>query len=57
MAMIPCPECKLYISDKAEFCVHCGLPKPGLYLKSYIAPKLSVIETVKINIDDYTKKK
>ena len=57
MAMIPCPECKLYISDKAEFCVHCGLPKPGLYLKSYIALKLSVIETVKINIDDYTKKK
>ncbi len=28
MALIPCPECQKEISDKAEFCVHCGYPMP-----------------------------
>lgn len=27
MALINCPECKKQISDKAECCPHCGLPK------------------------------
>ncbi|MEN6316068.1 MAG: UvrD-helicase domain-containing protein [Clostridiaceae bacterium] len=27
MALIYCPECKKQISDKAEACPHCGLPK------------------------------
>ncbi|KAF5055279.1 ATP-dependent DNA helicase Rep [anaerobic digester metagenome] len=26
MPMITCPECKRQISDKADFCPHCGLP-------------------------------
>ena len=26
MALINCPECQKSISDKAEFCPHCGLP-------------------------------
>ncbi len=26
MALILCPECKNQISDKSEFCPHCGLP-------------------------------
>ena len=26
MAMTKCPECKKEISDRAEFCPHCGLP-------------------------------
>ncbi len=31
MALIKCPECKKKISDKAEFCPHCGLPKAYFY--------------------------
>ena len=26
MALIKCPECGKEISDKAEFCPHCGCP-------------------------------
>lgn len=26
MALIPCPECKREISDRAQACPHCGLP-------------------------------
>ena len=26
MALFPCPECNENISDKAEYCPHCGLP-------------------------------
>ena len=26
MSLMKCPECKREISDKAEFCPHCGLP-------------------------------
>ena len=26
MALIPCPECKREISDRAESCPHCGCP-------------------------------
>lgn len=26
MSLIKCPECQNSISDKAEFCPHCGLP-------------------------------
>lgn len=26
MALIKCPECGKEISDKAELCIHCGLP-------------------------------
>lgn len=32
MALIYCPECKKQISDKAEACPHCGLPR------AYFAP-------------------
>lgn len=32
MALIYCPECKKQISDRAEYCPHCGLPK------TYFAP-------------------
>jgi hypothetical protein len=28
MALIPCPECKKPISDKAKCCPHCGFPMP-----------------------------
>src|SRR5450759_5160708 len=27
MALINCPECNKQISDRAEICPHCGLPK------------------------------
>ena len=27
MAMITCPECSNRISDRAEICPHCGLPR------------------------------
>ena len=26
MALIKCPECGKEISDRAEVCIHCGLP-------------------------------
>jgi len=26
MALINCPECSKQVSDKAEFCIHCGYP-------------------------------
>ncbi len=28
----PCPRCKRLISIKTDRCIHCGLPKPGIYL-------------------------
>lgn len=28
----PCPRCKRLISINADSCIHCGLPKPGIYL-------------------------
>ena len=31
MALIKCPECQNSISDKAEFCPHCGLPAEYLH--------------------------
>ena len=37
MAMIKCPECGNMVSDKAQSCIHCGLP-------------LNVSKTVKIKI-------
>ena len=27
MALIDCPECRKKISNKAEYCPNCGLPK------------------------------
>jgi len=33
MPLIPCPECKKKISDRADFCPHCGLP--AKYFKSF----------------------
>lgn len=26
MALIVCPECGKEVSDKSEFCIHCGYP-------------------------------
>ncbi|HAU32279.1 MAG: hypothetical protein XD78_1630 [Desulfotomaculum sp. 46_296] len=34
MALIYCPECKKQISDKAESCPHCGLPRAYFTQKS-----------------------
>lgn len=30
MALIICPECKKEISDKSNFCIHCGYPLENL---------------------------
>lgn len=33
MPLIPCPECKQKVSDKAEKCSNCGLPFPAKHVK------------------------
>lgn len=48
MALYPCPECKREISDKAEFCPHCGYKiekKPERYLISCPNCKRDVTST------------
>lgn len=43
MALIYCPECKKQISDKAEACPHCGLPK-SYFISSETAEGVSTDE-------------
>lgn len=31
MSLIKCPECQKEISDKAEICIHCGMPIKNLH--------------------------
>lgn len=30
MALVPCPECGLEVSEKSEKCIHCGYPLDGI---------------------------
>ena len=46
MALIMCPECGKSISDKAEYCPHCGIPA-----KYFPKPEQSADN--KFNEDDY----
>ena len=44
MSLIKCPECQKSISDKAEFCPHCGLPA-----EYFLAASATAAEPVKDN--------
>lgn len=48
MALIYCPECKKQISDKADYCPHCGLPK------RYFAQQHDQAKPVTVKKDDET---
>ena len=45
MALIYCPECKKQISDKADYCPHCGLPQ------KYYAPIMENEKIISAKID------
>ena len=54
MALIKCPECEKQISDKAEACIHCGLP--ASYFTQTLEGKESKIEEPNSNNDvDYNE--
>ena len=51
MALINCPECQKSISDKAEFCPHCGLPA-----EYFLAAGATAAEPVKDNTPQSSSK-
>ncbi|MBN1623732.1 MAG: UvrD-helicase domain-containing protein [Clostridia bacterium] len=38
MSLMKCPECEREISDRAEFCPHCGLPSQFFHIEDEKAP-------------------
>ncbi len=46
MALTICPECKGKVSDKAEFCPHCGLPKKYILLQQTETENEKLIDLV-----------
>lgn len=46
MALTICPECKGKVSDRAEFCPHCGLPKKYILLQQTETENEKLIDLV-----------
>ena len=53
MALIECPECGKEISDRAEFCPHCGLPSAFFIEKPKTVVKKNKNLEIKNAIDDF----
>ncbi|MDB6475329.1 zinc-ribbon domain-containing protein [Blautia wexlerae] len=52
MALIKCPECNREISDKTEYCIHCGFPLKQNYT-IIINGKIYSCEAIQNAINDY----